>query len=475
MPTPSNEKSGGGRNLKQFRFSPIEGIDARNLADALIEVSESGGGGGADGLSAYEIAVQEGFQGSIGEWLDSLKGEDGESAYEVAVSEGFEGTVEEWLESLKGEDGVSEGGGESDLRAGLFIPISVSDIGGSISDDVLTLPFPIPVGAKVFTNGEVTTENNKLWVSEGPVEGSTTLTPAEEGDQPLQEAHVGRVFSASSSLTGEAVIKVVGANAESTEFFLKDPQAGLALDDLTDVSVTGATTGQILGKLPGGGWGPVNPPSMEPYSLTKIWQVALVVRGALETPTLPYFNTLAPGTSVVIEDLDSQIYVADGTDTLVLFGDDQPAPGDWVQGFATLDAATSEQGIGNVFQVAGGYVLQGLFENHLNGKVDRAGGGGDLIHEISATSGAIEVDFNDGNVQILTPTGSVSLSFTAEMGYARQITLIIDGDEDITWDSSVDWGSGGEPVLTSGRDRIAIMTEDGIVFEAAVIGLGYGL
>lgn len=33
------------------------------------------------------------------------KGEDGKSAYEVAVEEGFVGTVEEWLASLKGEDG----------------------------------------------------------------------------------------------------------------------------------------------------------------------------------------------------------------------------------------------------------------------------------------------------------------------------------------------------------------------------------
>lgn len=32
-----------------------------------------------------------------------LKGEDGKSAYEIAVEHGFEGTEEEWLESLKQE------------------------------------------------------------------------------------------------------------------------------------------------------------------------------------------------------------------------------------------------------------------------------------------------------------------------------------------------------------------------------------
>ncbi|MBO6178535.1 MAG: hypothetical protein J6M62_03625 [Selenomonadaceae bacterium] len=34
-----------------------------------------------------------------------LQGEQGLSAYEVAVKNGFEGTEEEWLESLKGADG----------------------------------------------------------------------------------------------------------------------------------------------------------------------------------------------------------------------------------------------------------------------------------------------------------------------------------------------------------------------------------
>lgn len=33
------------------------------------------------------------------------KGDDGKSAYEIAVENGFEGTEQEWLEALKGEDG----------------------------------------------------------------------------------------------------------------------------------------------------------------------------------------------------------------------------------------------------------------------------------------------------------------------------------------------------------------------------------
>ncbi len=64
---------------------------------------------GKDGLSAYEIAVKNGFVGTVAEWLESLKGadglpgkdgENGKSAYEVAVENGFTGSEEEWLQSI---------------------------------------------------------------------------------------------------------------------------------------------------------------------------------------------------------------------------------------------------------------------------------------------------------------------------------------------------------------------------------------
>lgn len=88
-----------------------------------------------EGLSAYEVAVANGFEGTGEEWLLSLEGppgvpgeigpqgepgqqgepgpqgeqglpgQDGASAYEVAVANGFDGTVEEWLLSLVGPQG----------------------------------------------------------------------------------------------------------------------------------------------------------------------------------------------------------------------------------------------------------------------------------------------------------------------------------------------------------------------------------
>lgn len=124
-----------------------------------LGVNVSTGGTGADGKSAYQIAIKHGFVGTEQEWLASLvgpkgdkgdKGEqgpkgdrgpqgiqgpngetgeigpvgpqglkgdkgdtgpqgqpglDGKSAYQLAVDNGYSGTITEWLANLKGESG----------------------------------------------------------------------------------------------------------------------------------------------------------------------------------------------------------------------------------------------------------------------------------------------------------------------------------------------------------------------------------
>ena len=76
------------------------------------------GADGVDGKSAYQIAVEKGFDGDENAWLASLKGEkgadgvigadgaNGKSAYQIAVEKGFEGDETAWLASLKGADGA---------------------------------------------------------------------------------------------------------------------------------------------------------------------------------------------------------------------------------------------------------------------------------------------------------------------------------------------------------------------------------
>lgn len=91
------------------------------------------GATGADGLSAYQIAVNNGFEGDETAWLESLHGQDGndgmngvdgadgKSAYELAVDGGYEGTLSQWLESLHGVDGQngSNGNDGNDGQDGL--------------------------------------------------------------------------------------------------------------------------------------------------------------------------------------------------------------------------------------------------------------------------------------------------------------------------------------------------------------------
>lgn len=85
---------------------------------------------GPRGKSAYQVAQDDGFQGSVTQWLNSLKGQNayqiakaigqiaptvteeewleslkGDSAFLVAKAEGFEGNRAEWLESLRGPQG----------------------------------------------------------------------------------------------------------------------------------------------------------------------------------------------------------------------------------------------------------------------------------------------------------------------------------------------------------------------------------
>lgn len=47
------------------------------IEELLEQLNEKGGTTGADGKSAYEIAVANGFDGTEQNWLDSLKGEQG--------------------------------------------------------------------------------------------------------------------------------------------------------------------------------------------------------------------------------------------------------------------------------------------------------------------------------------------------------------------------------------------------------------
>lgn len=57
----------------------------------------------ADGKSAYDIWVEQGNQGTISDFLESLIGDPGISAYEIWLSVGHEGTITDFLIDIQGD------------------------------------------------------------------------------------------------------------------------------------------------------------------------------------------------------------------------------------------------------------------------------------------------------------------------------------------------------------------------------------
>ena len=118
---------------------PTPDLYAQLIAEIDKKIADvHDGKDGADGKSAYQIAVDSGFDGTEQAWLASLKGEKGDkgdtgatgakgekgdkgdpgatgaagkdgaagkSAYQIAVASGFDGTEQAWLASLKGDKG----------------------------------------------------------------------------------------------------------------------------------------------------------------------------------------------------------------------------------------------------------------------------------------------------------------------------------------------------------------------------------
>ncbi len=132
-----DEKAAGLQNGKdgfspKVRAEQMESGVVITIVDADGETSAAlhNGANGTDGKSAYQIAVEQGYQGSESDWLSSLKGDkgdkgntgakgnpgqdgaNGKSAYAIAVEHGYEDSEEKWLLSLKGEKGDTGKRGE---------------------------------------------------------------------------------------------------------------------------------------------------------------------------------------------------------------------------------------------------------------------------------------------------------------------------------------------------------------------------
>lgn len=128
-----------------------DGADGKDGKDGTDGKDGADGKDGINGKSAYEIALDHGFVGTEEQWLQSLRGDDGadgrdgsdgadgidgadgrrgkdgadgKSAYELAVEYGYEGTPEDFVQLLLGRAPSSaEGELEVDSEGGSYIPV----------------------------------------------------------------------------------------------------------------------------------------------------------------------------------------------------------------------------------------------------------------------------------------------------------------------------------------------------------------
>lgn len=95
---------------------------------------------GTDGMSAYQLAVQQGYEGTLTEWLESLNGAtaaEGLSAYQLAALGGFEGTQEDWIASLQGAAGIPGDPGAPGMSA--YELAVIAGFSGSIDEWLISL------------------------------------------------------------------------------------------------------------------------------------------------------------------------------------------------------------------------------------------------------------------------------------------------------------------------------------------------
>lgn len=123
---------------------------------------------GAPGRSAYELAVQQGYKGTLDEWLESIKGADGRDAYTIAVEGGYKGTEEEYnnaltiapvaVDKINNAD-ITPTKDSTNLVLSGGVKDAIDSLNSDFNADLATINSSI---TNITTNGSITPESLKI-------------------------------------------------------------------------------------------------------------------------------------------------------------------------------------------------------------------------------------------------------------------------------------------------------------------------
>lgn len=182
----------------------INGKDGANGTD---------GKPGSDGLSAYELAVKNGFSGNETAWLESLKGEkgdtgaagadgknglngvdgkDGLSAYSIAVKNGYNGTEADWVNKWLRGTIVSASADSSgnmaftDINGNVIkTPIQPLVDAANITAKAWATSTDSPDGAADTSSTTGKTQSSKSWALESKTAAESARAHLEEINRPV--------------------------------------------------------------------------------------------------------------------------------------------------------------------------------------------------------------------------------------------------------------------------------------------------
>lgn len=228
-------------------------------------VNGADGKPGSNGLSAYELAVKNGFTGNESAWLESLKGEqgvpgpagadgkngvngvdgkDGMSAYTIAVKNGYNGTESDWINKW--------------VR-GTIVSASIDSDGNmlltDINGNIITTPLPLAEAATSAKEAATSAGNAKTSEQNASASAAASAVSATDSANSAKEAATSAANAAESAnlaTAGQLNADWNVTDSTSKAFIKNKPDlllksGGTVTGTITASKFSGPLTGNVTG------------------------------------------------------------------------------------------------------------------------------------------------------------------------------------------------------------------------------------